>query len=341
MPEEDGGEAFRRLVRGYAEILNPLFDTTPHMAVDRLFEFVCVLTRAGGMHDADWDPWYESRATLDDLGKLTALELLDPPFHNPARTRVRLTLLSYCHLTEMDFPYWLIANLLRLRLGDKYDMAPFRDLYTRPRRSTTPIMKMRPPSPAKKMGRIKKLAQDAQLASVADALDSIYEPEIRNAVYHSDYTLSEGELRLLSHSRLSKQAGCFTPVVEWRELSDIFARMFAFHSALFSLYERSMNSFGSFKDKIVPYDLHYKGLLQLLFSDARLIGFRVYWPNGTTGEYRREGSASSGHNLTFDPEGSINFMVGLYAGRPSVFSPLVEEGTRPKYSRIPETDIIP
>ncbi|MGH9738201.1 MAG: hypothetical protein ACRD4X_06385 [Candidatus Acidiferrales bacterium] len=312
------------------------------MAVHRLFEIVCVLVRAGGIHDSDWDPWHESQATLDDLGKLSTLQLPNPPFADPTRTRVRLTLLSYCHITEMDFPYWLTANLLRLRLGKKYDMAPFRDLYVPIGKAKSgPFQKVRPPSPRKKIERIKKLAQDAGLPQIGAALESVCDAAIRNGVYHSDYTLSEREFRLRSGFRLSKQEGCFTPVVPFEELSDLFSNTFALHTALFSLYERCMKSFGDFKDAIIPYDDHYKGVLQFLFDEERLVGFRVYWPNSTIGEYTRQGSASAGANLSFDPDGSINFMVGLYASQPGQFSPLVEHDQRPQYSQIPGTTVRP
>lgn len=125
------------------------------MASDKLFEFVCTLVRAAGMQGPEWDPFYESEAVLDDLTNLAKLELPADRFPNPGRTRVRLALLSYCHLTEMDVPYALIANLLRNRLGRKYDTEPFLDLMLpngrKPQRRPRNI---KPPSPTRKIGRI-------------------------------------------------------------------------------------------------------------------------------------------------------------------------------------------
>ncbi len=121
-------QAFSARIRHYAESLNPLFDPKPHMNTDRFFEFVCVLVRSSGIEDAGWDPWYESQAILNDLLALATLELPADKFPEANRTRLRLGLLSYCHVTEMDLPYALLANLLRLRLGEKYDINPFRGL---------------------------------------------------------------------------------------------------------------------------------------------------------------------------------------------------------------------
>ena len=79
--------ALRQRVRHHAEALNPLFDPTPFMPSDRLFEFVCTLVRAGGIEDAEWDPWDESKATLNDLSNLAKIDLPKDLFPYPDRTR--------------------------------------------------------------------------------------------------------------------------------------------------------------------------------------------------------------------------------------------------------------
>ncbi|MHB8676627.1 MAG: hypothetical protein ACYDCE_09205 [Candidatus Acidiferrales bacterium] len=295
------------------------------------------------MKGPEWDPWYESQSTLDDLGNLATLELPPTLFPDANRTRVRLSLLSYCHLTEMGFPYALIANLLGLRLGRKYDMSPFLDLYV-PFKKKKPgaFRSAMPPSTGKKIARISALATQADLPGIAEALQSIHDRVVRNAVYHSDFALADNEFRLLNDIHISKDGGHYTPVVEWEQLSELFSNTFAFYTALFSLYERCMKSFGDFANALIPYDGHYKGLLQLLFDDEnRLTGFRVYWPNGSLSEYKRVKSASAGFNLAFDSDRSVNFMVGLYASKPGGFSPLVERDAQPLYCEIPGTRIRP
>ena len=84
----------------YVEALGALFDPDQHMGVDRLFEFVCCLIRAGGIEDQGWDPILESTALIDDLSRLST-EPLDPQkYAHPERTRARLALLSYCHVMK-------------------------------------------------------------------------------------------------------------------------------------------------------------------------------------------------------------------------------------------------
>jgi hypothetical protein len=182
-------------VRHYAEILNDLFDPRPHMKVERFFEFVCTLVRAGGIHGPGWDPWLESKAVIDDLQNLSDLTLPADKFPDIERTQAR---------------------------------------------------------------------------------------------------------------------------------------------------ERCLRSFTDFKNRFSPYDLHYKGLLELVFGgEDKLIGFRVYWPNSHLSEFVRKDEGCDGRNLEFDPDGSINFFVGIYASKPGTFSPLVEHDAQPKYPERPGASVCP
>jgi hypothetical protein len=322
---------FNETVRHFARILNPLFWDDKFYAADVFFEYVCTLVRAGGVQSAGWDPYYESEAVLDDLKALADLEFPEGKLHDPKRTRVRLALLSYCHVTEMDLPYSLLANLLGLRLGRKYCLSPFRDLAVPVRKTKAKglIGKVKPPSPGQKIKRLKQLATSAQQTAVAESLEQIYDRVIRNAVYHSDYVLHENAMHLTGEHRISKKKGYGTRVVDYDELFDVVNDAFAFYSALLSLYERSRNLIKDFKNAFLPFDNYYKGLVELIFdASEKLIGFRAYWPNESISEYSRTKEGCMGVNLVFNPDGSINFMVGLYASKPGNFSPLVEENAK-------------
>lgn len=327
----------------YATLLNDLFDPTPHMNTVRLFEFVCTLVRAGGLELGGIDPWYESRATIDDLSNLSGIDLPKERFPDPAKTRIRLSLLSYCTLTEMDPPYILLANLLRLRSGQKYQINPFADLARAKKPSKShPFGKSRPPTVSQKIKRISDLAERANMTAVSDALKEVHDSVIRNAVYHSDFVLLDDALLIRKDSRLSKREKGYTPRVVFDELDDLITNAFAFYSAVFGLYERCRLSFTDFKNTFLPYDGHYKGVMECLFDvDIRLIGYRVYWPNGTFGEYMRTKEACAGVNLYFDPDGSMNFMVGMFSSQPGTFSPLVEHDAEPNYALKPGTQCRP
>lgn len=165
MPETDFSAERQKY---YADILNDLFDPTPHMNSIRIFEFVCSLVRAGGLELGGFDPWYESRAIIDDMHNLSQLDLPAERFSEPLKTRIRLALLAYCTLTEMDLPYVIIANLLRLRNGEKYHIEPFYDLAQKhPSKKGQAFAKVIPPTPSKKIKRISELAMKAKMETVS------------------------------------------------------------------------------------------------------------------------------------------------------------------------------
>jgi hypothetical protein len=183
------------------------------------------------------------------------------------------------------------------------------------------------------------MARKAGVPDVGAALKGIYNRTIRNAVYHSDYAVHANSFRLLSDFHYSKKEGVNTPLITFDELGKITSNAFAFHSALLSLWKRQRKFFVDFRGKILPYDYHYKGVIEFTFDDDSLNGFRVYWPNGTVSMCARNADGQSfAQNIRFDPDGSINFFVGVLANRRGSFSPCVEADAGPEYAVVPGTD---
>jgi len=323
-------------MRHFADILNPLFVNEKCKVFETLFQFVCTLVRAAGMKDTGWDSYTESTEFMRDLGNLRTLDYPDEKFPDPLNTHARLALISYCHITEMNFPYDLIANLLRLHLGLKYHTNPLGSLAEPIYRKVNGVRKIvdfRQPSPSKKMKKIQEMSDGANMPEVGKALQEIYNSTVRNAVYHSDYVVHNGSMRLLSDAWYSEEEGCMTPLIPFASLATITNEAFAFHSALLALYNRDRRSLRDFIGKFCPYDHVYKGLMEFIFEGDLVIGFRVYWPNEMVSEYSRySDSRCVANNLSFNHDGSIDFCVGTYASTPSVFSPLVEMGEEPVYA---------
>jgi hypothetical protein len=328
-------------MRRYANILNPLFWNDDLNEVHRMFEWACTMVRVTGMKDTGWDSYTESIALLEDFTQLMNLELPCDRFPNPRNTQVRLALIAYSHMIEMGVPYDLLANLLRLRLGMKYAIEPLahlnrvRDLKVNGVK-TKRLMKA---SPNTKINEIDELSKKAGMPEVGLALRGIYNNTIRNAVYHSDYAIHDDSLRLLSDHLYSKKERVFTPLVAFDEVAELTSEAFAFHSALLALWKRQRKLFIDFKDKILPYDDRYKGVIEFTFEDDSLNGFRVYWPNGTVGVCARNADGQTeARNIVFAPDGSIDFFVGILASNPGPFSPCVEAGTEPVYAPVPGTE---
>ena len=90
----------------YEGVLAPIF--SPKGV--NTFEYACALLRVGGMEDAGWDPLQESIELFQDLITLSESlsQLPETQFTDPEKTGLRLALISYAHLTEMDAPYHLL-----------------------------------------------------------------------------------------------------------------------------------------------------------------------------------------------------------------------------------------
>ena len=330
--DEKSTEQPANKIRHYADILNPLFWSDDFNQVHRMFEWACTMVRVTGMQDTGWDSYTESIAFLEDCSQLQQLQLPEDRFPNPANTQARIALMSYSHMIEMSVPYDLLANLLRLRLGLKYSTDPLIHLNKRRGYKANGVKKTRivPANPIAKIEEIDKMAVQAGFPEVGAALKGIYNHTIRNAVFHSDYAIHDDSMRILSGSY---------QLISFDELARLTNQAFAFHSALLLLWKRQRKLFIDFRGKILPYDDHYKGVIEFTFEGDSLNGFRTYWPNGMVGLCARDADGQShAQNIIFRPDGSIDFFVGLLASNPGSYSPCVEDGGIPEYAVVPGTD---
>jgi hypothetical protein len=183
-----------------------------------------------------------------------------------------------------------------------------------------------------KIRRVNELASKVRV-DTKSLFEEFYFKDIRNAVFHADYALTDTDFVMRGDSWHKVKAGYLTPAVPLDELGEIISNTFEFYNAIMALHQWARRQLVDFKNKILPYDWHYKGLLELLFEDDLVAGFRTYWPNGSISEFSRtRAEMSHAINMYFENDGSINFMVNLYARQPGTFSPLVERDGVPVYS---------
>ena len=97
------------------------------------------------------------------------------------------------------------------------------------------------------------------------------------------------------------------------------------------------------KGKAIPYDSHYKGLMEILVDERDLLcGFVVHWPNNSQSMYRRTEQGVDMVNCRVDLKNStIDLWVDLYARNPGSFSPLVERDASPIYTPLDKSNIRP
>ena len=314
-------------------MLAPLFEPVHGADVRELFELVCCLVHPAGVEGLDENPLFETTALIEDLIAFSRQNLLVTDFDHPERTRARLALLSYSHLTEGDFFYSLLINLLRVRCGEQWASAPA-DL-SRPIKTKKGIgaEKRIPPSPNKKIARLHEYVQKAGMPEVSAALKDIYISEIRNAVFHADYTLSDTEFHMIRDYGTLRRATARetttsrTPHSCRPQLSILLRAP--------QSPPTSKRKITNLKDKAFPFDLRLKGLIEFLFEDDLVCGFRVYWPNQQQAQFTRTTKGSHAINIWPELQGGLNIEVGIYATMPGPFSPLVESGQQPTYTPAP------
>lgn len=309
---------------GYIDLMEPLFLPADAISNDIIKYFVALL-RVLGMEDKGWDPYAESRAILNDLNSLLSIRMPPKWFRKPDETHWRLGLLLYTHIVEMDAPYEVILNLLRFRVGDGYSPNPYFNYLSK---SEQKSFKKRGISTSRKIEIVKLLSDKAGLG-VGEIFDNFYDNRLRNAISHSDYILTEKGFRC--RGGIGGNRGFEIP---FKELEQILLSAKAFIGAFFSIEHMARSVWGSQAGRAMPYDAHYKGMMEVLAdSNGLMCGFKVHWPNGTDSTYRRtEDGIEMVNCMLAMQHNTLELMVGLYARDPGTFSPLVEKNEQPVYS---------
>ena len=186
---------------------------------DELAYLHAILGINSGAEDVGWQPSDESRAFVSDLASL-----INTPLH--LHTKARLSLMVYCHITEANFLYHDLFNLLLAADGQQPRVFNFINKY----------QGGRPPSVNAKLSDVKAHADRMGHGAITTMFDEIWRPDIRNAVFHSDYILFENELRIKHRmSQIDK-----IPLVE---VFDLLQKTLHLFEAVLAIKAKGMQSF--------------------------------------------------------------------------------------------------
>jgi hypothetical protein len=256
------------------------------------FDVICAVLRVSGMQDADWDPFEESVEAFEDYNALLRLDesVLSKVGH------WRIGLLMYCQALEMTAPQEFLANLLRALNGKKYHLKPFGFLGRMKKKQAFSWI---PPSAPVKYRELKKLAKEAGRDPLCKYIDQFFNEDIRNAFSHSDYVISPEHFRW-TESGLPRQ-------IPLDSVNLIVRYCFHFFSVLLWLHKQVLKDLPTLPrfHKWPNYEV-----LELLSDAEGLRGFSVHFSNGNKATYTRTLEGVECTNLLFEPDGSINFMVG-------------------------------
>ncbi len=241
-------------------VLDKLFDRAK--GVDE-FEYVCALLRIRGSEDAGWDPLGESQRAINDY-----IALIEAPLRGD--TRLRLALLVYSHVLETDAVYEVVENMLSITKGTRCSTSPLAHLYDRRRKSL--VQPTRPPSAKKVVNYVRDHARQNGEDELAAVLEKMFNEEIRNAFFHSDYVLYKDEFRI-RHGRFKS--------IKISELQDVINSGVRFFQAFLYVWTHHRLSYkeskvvrGRFGPNEAPEDIEL-----LVHPTAGVYGFRR--PPGT------------------------------------------------------------
>jgi hypothetical protein len=234
----------------------------------------------------------------------------------------------------MDAPYEVITNLLRFRLGKGYSPNPYFDLLTEKEKKNFAKSGIRT---GRKIELIRALSKKTGLG-IGSLYDEFYNSRLRNAIQHSDFILTDDDFR--SRRGIS---GTKAFRLRYEELDVLITKAKAFIAAFLQIELTTRQVWGLEKGKAIPYDSHYKGLMEILVDDRDLLcGFAVHWPNNSQSTYRRTEEGVDMVNCMLDlKSANINLWVDRYALNPGSFSPLVERDAVPIYTALDKSDIRP
>ena len=275
----------------YVTLLNGLFSRAFEA---QPFDAISSILRVGGMSDANWDTFEESRNAFDDFNWL-----LEKAINERSETsHTRISLLMYCQAIEMTAPHEILANLLRCLSKKHYIVQPFHHLIRRRKKSF--FLPWIPPSAKTKFKEIKDVAKEANEIKLIETIDSFFDEKVRNAFSHSDYVLTDKYFRYIN--------GGHPQQISLEKLGELINVCFGFYGAFLSLHKNWLLNFSKAKKyhKFAQYEV-----LELLSNEEEgLYGFNVHFSNGSKATYSRRKTGINATNLRFENDGGINFMAG-------------------------------
>jgi hypothetical protein len=144
-----------------------------------------------GLQDAGWDPYETSLEAISQMRAIHQKIAIDETIESFYAAR-HLRLWIYGHIVEASEPYEMLANLIAISQGETFNTTRF------------PPRNGRPQSPGTKIDQLEQAARAANLLNVVSPLREVWDRDLRNAIFHSDYSLHGGEVRFRKDGRPTK-----------------------------------------------------------------------------------------------------------------------------------------
>ncbi len=191
------------------------------------FEYICCLINFKGIGDPRaLSHIYESKDLI-----LQMVDLIERTKNN--HEQIRLLLLLYCHIFEMDELYNILGNMLRVSLGERY--RPM--LYNSP--TINPALK-----PVNKLDKLQSLAKKAGFELLIKTIQKLYSSPLRNSFFHSSYSLTGDNYFIVSGKDL--------------KIAGVSKRVASLQKDILPITQSTVNIAGNFFNVLRSASLEYK-----------------------------------------------------------------------------------
>ena len=210
---QDYGEAIVK----YTNILDPIFRKARDI---NEFDFLFTLWRLRGMSDGGGDPYETSIRTIKDVMQLANSQV------DKLEIQINLSLWVYCHILEASEPYEIVTNLLNICQGGRFNPCWYPPVLQK--RGGNRII-----APGEKIMKIKTIAKNAGFINLDLMYSEVYDRDIRNAVFHSDYANDKRGLRIMGPGKS----------IPWDDVRRLITRGIAYFECITNLYRSYISSY--------------------------------------------------------------------------------------------------
>lgn len=251
---EDDSETLRLSHSSYLEFLPKILSEFDRIFVKAKevseFYFIWTLLGIRGMADAGWD------AYASTLGMVDSIRSLYP--NTDAVSGRHLGLWLYGHIMEASEPYEILANMIAISNGEEFNASRFGDLW----RGKSP------PSPGKKIERLREMASLIGLGDRFTVLETVWDREFRNAIFHADYAIFGSDVRIMQGWKTYEHDKVFS----------LINGALAYHEAMRIL--RNINISAYKEPKIISVSEGFNGgpggkAMTIVKEDYGLVGLRA------------------------------------------------------------------
>lgn len=175
------------------------------------FEFIFALLRFKGTNDAGWDTLETIKNVLKNYTRVREKIRYD------ADAKAHYSLLFYGLTIEASEPYEVLANLLNIIEGKRVVINNFPD-------KPNSYGKLVPQPPINKINQLKSRAKRQNFD--LDFFNKFYDNKLRNAVFHSDFTIFSDETRINHPQTIYKSDQVLSLINKAQAYIEVFFRLY-------------------------------------------------------------------------------------------------------------------